>query len=84
MMKLLMDFGNYAQIYEYYLYHCCIFELFEFDLAAFVGGIFLALVDNHIDYWNDGNIDLNYLVDELILDSLGFLEHLRLYFSQIF
>ena len=53
-------------------------------MAAFVGDKFLALLDNHIDYWNDENIDLNYPVDELIPDSLGFLEHLRLYFSLIF
>ena len=84
MKMLLIDLGNYVQIFEYYLYHSCISDLTEVDFVTFTGYISLAQADNHIGYWNDVSIELNYPVDSQILDNLGSLGHLMLYFSLIF
>ena len=82
MMMLLKDFGNYVQIFECYLYHCCIYRRLVVG-EVFAEDIFLVLAGNRIYYWNCENIDLNYPVDELMERYLDFLEHLMLYFFRI-
>ena len=80
-MMLLMDFENYAQIFGYCLYRCCIYMV---DLFVFVDYMYSVLVGNRIGFWNDGNIGSNYHFDELILQRLDYIEHLMLYFFLIF